>query len=82
MTKKLKGGISMLEKKELTFVVFILHAFGQHWNMTTPEVYDILNSTGILDDYIIRCYDVLHTLGKEYLVEDITEFVREKGIEV
>ncbi|MFR4016158.1 MAG: DUF3791 domain-containing protein [Holdemanella porci] len=72
----------MREKKELTFVVFILHALGQHWNMTTPEVYDILNSTGILDDYIIKCYDVLHTLGKEYLVEDITEFVREKGIDV
>ena len=72
----------MLKKKELTFVVFILYALGQHWNMTTPEVYDILNSTGILDDYIIKCYDVLHTLGKEYLVEDITEFVREKGIDV
>ena len=72
----------MLEKKELTFVVFILHALGQHWNMTTLEVYDILNSTGILDDYIIKFYDVLHTLGKEYLVEDITEFVREKGIDV
>ena len=72
----------MIEKKELTFVVFILHALGQHWNMTTPEVYDILNSTGILDDYIIKCYDVLHTLRKEYLVEDITEFVREKGIDV
>ena len=72
----------MLKKKELTFLVFILYALGQHWNMTTPEVYDILNSTGILDDYIIKCYDVLHTLGKEYLVEDITEFVREKGIDV
>ena len=72
----------MLEKKELTFVVFILYALGQHWNMTTPEVYDILNSTGILDDYIIKCYYVLNTLGKEYLVEDITEFVREKGIDV
>lgn len=72
----------MLEKKELTFVVFILHALGQHWNMTTPEVYEILNTTGILDDYIIKCYDVLHTLGKEYLVDDITEFVREKGIDV
>lgn len=34
----------------------------------------------ILDNYIIRCYDVLHTQGKEYLVEDITEFVREKGV--
>lgn len=72
----------MLEKKELKFVVFILHVLGQHWNMTTPEVYEILNTTGILDDYIIKCYDVLHTLGKEYLVEDITEFVREKGIDV
>lgn len=72
----------MLEKKELTFVVFILHALGQHWNMTTPEVYEILNTTGILDDYIIKCYDVLHALGKEYLVEDITELVREKGIDV
>lgn len=63
-------------------MVFILHALGQRWNMTTPEVYDILNSTRILDNYIIKCYDVLHTLGKEYLVEDITEFVREKGIDV
>lgn len=72
----------MLEKKELTFVVFILYALGEHWNMTTPEVYEILNTTGILDDYIIKCYDVLHTLGKEYLVEDITEFVREMGIDV
>ena len=72
----------MIEKKELTFVVFVLHDLGQHWNMTTPEVYEILNTTGILDDYIIKCYDVLHTLRKEYLVEDITEFVREKGIDV
>ena len=72
----------MLEKKELTFVVFILYALGEHWNMTTPEVYEILNTTGILDNYIIKCYDVLHTLGKEYLVEDIIEFVREKGIDV
>lgn len=32
--------------------------------------------------YVIACYDTLHTLGKEYLVEDITEFVKEKGIHV
>lgn len=40
----------------------------------------MLNTTGILDHYIIPCYDILHTLGKEYLVEDITDFVKEKGI--
>jgi hypothetical protein len=31
-----------------------------------------------LDNYVIGCYDVLHTQGKEYLVDDITEFVKEK----
>lgn len=51
----------MLEKNKLTFVGFILHALGQHWNMTTPEMYDILNTTGILDDYIIKCYKVKKT---------------------
>jgi hypothetical protein len=45
-------------------------------------VYKILNATGILDDYVIGCYDVLHTQGKEYLVEDITEYVKEKGVSV
>ena len=33
-------------------------------------------------NYIIKCYDVLHTQGKEYLVEDITDYVREKGVNV
>lgn len=44
--------------------------------MSPTQVYKILNLTGILDNYIIKCYDVLPTQGKEYLVEDITDFVR------
>ena len=50
--------------------------------MSPPEVYKILDSTGIFDNYVIKCYDVLHTQGKEYLVEDITDFAREKGVNV
>ena len=50
--------------------------------MSPAKVYKILNTTGILDNYIIKCYDVLHTQGKEYLVEDITDYVREKGVNV
>ena len=46
------------------------------------EVYKILDDSQILDDYIIKCYDSLHTLGKDYLIEDITEFAIEKGIQL
>ena len=44
------------------------------------EIYKILKDSDILDDYIIGCYDVLHTLGSEYLMEDITEIIKERGI--
>ena len=53
----------MPEKKGLTFVVFILYALGQHWNMTMLEVYEILDSTEILDDFIIKCYEVKKNKG-------------------
>lgn len=70
----------MCKENELGFSIFILYSLADKWNKTPAVVYNILNSTGILDSYVIPGYDVLHTLGKEYLVEDITEYVREKGV--
>ncbi|MBB6622372.1 DUF3791 domain-containing protein [Clostridium gasigenes] len=43
------------------------------------EIYIILCEMDILDSYIIECYDVLHTLGSQYLMEDITEVLKERG---
>lgn len=72
----------MCLQKELPFSIFMLYGLSEAWNKTPSDVYKLLNSTGILDGYIIEAYDVLHTLGKQYLVEDITELVKEKGIEL
>ena len=74
--------VIMCEKKELSFSIFMLYGLADKWKMSPAKVYKILNSTGILDNYIIKCYDVLHTQGKEYLVEDITDYVREKGVNI
>lgn len=72
----------MCTKQELKFSIFLIYSLAEKWGKTASEVYHILNRTQILDDYIFICYDTLHTLGKEYLVEDITEFVREKGVTI
>lgn len=72
----------MCGKNELKFSIFLIHCLAKEWKKTPKEVYDLLDTTKILDDYIISCYDSLHSLGKEYLVQDITEFMREKGISV
>ncbi|MFR2800132.1 MAG: DUF3791 domain-containing protein [Blautia wexlerae] len=50
----------------------MIYSLADKWKMFPAKVYKILNTTGILDNYIIKCYDVLHTQGKEYLVEDIS----------
>lgn len=70
----------LFKEKELRFSIFMLYALAEKWETTPVAVYKILNTTGILDDYIIVCYDMLHTQGKEYLIEDITDFVRERGV--
>ena len=72
----------MCDEKELSFSIFILYSLAEKWKTTPANVYKILNDTGILDNYIIAGYDMLHTQGKEYLNEDITEFVQEKGVMV
>ncbi len=72
----------MCKENELNFSIFMLYSLADKWKSTPATVYKILNSTGILDNYIIACYDMLHTQGKEYLVEDITDYVREKGVSI
>ena len=72
----------MCKENELSFSIYMLYSLADKWNKSPGTVYKILNSTGILDNYIIPCYDVLHTQGKEYLIEDITEYAREKGVNV
>ena len=72
----------MCKEKELNFSIYVLYILAEKWNVTPTQVYKILNSTGILDNYIIKGYDMLHTLGKEYLIEDISDFVREKGVNI
>ena len=69
----------MCSKKQTEFAIFIIHRLAQVWHKQPNEVFHILQATHILDDYIIAHYDVLHTLGEQYLVEDISEFARERG---
>ena len=72
----------MCTKRELQFCIFLIYNLAEQWKKKPAEVYKILNETHILDDYIFVRYDTLHTLGTEYLVNDITEYAREKGVSV
>ena len=64
---------------QLDFVTFCIGNLSIRLNMPQKVVYIKLKSSGILDDYIVKGYDVLHTFGKEYLMNDLIEYMQEKG---
>lgn len=64
----------------IDFATYCIGNLSRRLGMTASEVYRRLKQSGILAEYIIPCYDVLHTFGKEYLMEDLTEYMREKGV--
>jgi hypothetical protein len=64
----------------IDFVTFCIGNLSRRLNLSAVEVYRRLKKSGILTDYIVPSYDVLHTFGKEYLMEDLTEYMREKGV--
>jgi hypothetical protein len=69
-------------ERELGFVVFCIESVAERLGIDGREVYNLLTKrTKILDDYVIPCFDVLHTQGKEYLVNDILGRMREEGLQ-
>ena len=69
--------------KELEFCVFCIENIATRLGINPKEVYTMIaEQSDILNDYIVPEYEMLHTQGKEYLVEDITDFVKEKGVNV
>ena len=72
--------MSACTEKEMEFCVFLINLLAEHAGLSTQEIYRRLTDSGILDGYIIPCYDVLHTLGEKYLVADITGMMRERGV--
>ncbi len=68
-----------MKKEYLEFVTFCVGNLADSLGKSASQVYGALRSTGVLSDYIVPCYDVLHTFSKEYIVEDLTEVLKKRG---
>ena len=56
------------------FKVFCIERYKSEHNMKGKEVFRLFKEYGVLD-YLTSFYDVLHTFGEKYLVEDIDLFI-------
>ncbi|MBQ8265504.1 MAG: DUF3791 domain-containing protein [Bacteroides sp.] len=69
-----------MDKKTLEFVTFCISKLSILLKLPQEEIYSRLEKSGILYDYIISSYDVLHTFSERYLMLDLAEYMKEKGV--
>jgi len=56
----------------MEFSVFCIESIAEKLETSGDAVYKMLTEqSDILNDYIVPCYNVLHTQGKEFLVDYI-----------
>ncbi len=74
-------GNSALSSQALDFSIFCIENLAIRMKKSPAVIYDALTKrSDILDGYIIPCWDVLHTQGKKYILDDLEALMREKGV--
>ena len=75
--------ITIVDREMLEFVIFCVEGVAERLGKEPENVYDALvQQSDILSHYIVAEYETLHTQGKEYIVEDILDVMRERGVTV
>ncbi len=63
------------------FAVFCIEALADELHIAGNKVYSLLTEkSDILDSYIVPSYDILHTQGKVYIVRELKELMRKRGV--
>lgn len=72
----------MSEKEEITFMqTRLIRLASKEWNLPIEKVIKIFGRADVLG-YIEEGYGIFHCEGDEAVLEDITEFLEKKGVEV
>ena len=69
--------------RELEFAVFCIENVAAKLGVGAERVYRAFTEKGdILHGYIVPEYEILHTQSREYIVNDLLDVMKERGVEV
>lgn len=68
---------------ELEFTIFCIENVAARLGVDAERVYQAFTQkSDILNGYIVPEYEILHTQSLDYIVEDILDVMKERGVEV
>lgn len=59
------------------FVVFAIENTAKRLGIPGSKVYQALQSSNGIQDFLYPSYPTLHTQGKEYIVDEVLEYLKE-----
>ena len=68
---------------ELEFAVFCIENVAAKLGVNAERVYHAFTEQiNIFNGYIVPVYEMLHTQSREYIVDDLLDVMKERGVEV
>lgn len=68
---------------ELEFAIFCIENVAKKLGVNAEQVYQAFTEkSDILNGYIVPEYEVLHTQSREYIVDELLDVMKERGVKV
>lgn len=62
---------------ECRFLIFCIEQYKSAKDLTGKQVMDLFRRYGITE-YIVDCFEALHTTGTNYIIADIDSYIKER----
>ncbi len=59
---------------EMNFVVHCIEIYKSEKDLTGKKTFELFKQYGLIN-YLTNCYESLHTVGSQYIVDDIDEYI-------
>ncbi len=70
-----------MDERILEFAIFCVESLAEKLGMNSKDIYRLVKyDTDVLQNYIIPCYEPLHSQSKQYIVEDLVDVLKERGV--
>jgi len=71
-----------MDSEILEFVTFMIGCVAMRLKQPSSAIYKMMKEKNIINDYIVGCYDALHTFSRDYATDEVIDYMKYKGIAV
>ena len=69
-----------MTQENIEYVTAIIGKLSTMLGLPCSRIYRSINAAGLIKNYLVKCYDVLHPISIEYVAEDIVNYMEKKGL--